>query len=57
MFDLEIQAKGDCNRRPSYVEDVGITLGQAFAQAWATRRRAPLRSCLCALDEALSRWW
>ena len=40
MLDLVVEAKGDLHIDGHHtVEDIGITLGQAFAQGcWATRR-------------------
>ena len=46
LFDLEIKAKGDLEIDAHHtVEDVGITLGQAFADA--LKRYPPLRPRLC----------
>jgi len=57
VFDLEITAKGDLHIDAHHtVEDVGITLGQAFAQA-AGDKRGTCRygHAYVPLDEALSR--
>jgi len=57
LFDLDIEAKGDLHIDAHHtVEDVGITLGQAFAQALASKsgiRR--YGHAYVPLDEALSR--
>ena len=51
MMDLEVLAKGDLQIDAHHtVEDVGITLGQAFAKAVGDKtRNAPLRPCLRAV--------
>ncbi len=57
LIDLEIQAEGDLHIDAHHtVEDIGITLGQAFAQA-AGDKRGLLRygHAYVPLDEALSR--
>ena len=48
MIDLEIDAKGDLHIDAHHtVEDIGITFGQAFAQAIGDKKGlAPLRACL-----------
>jgi imidazoleglycerol-phosphate dehydratase len=39
LIDLDIEAEGDLHIDGHHtVEDVGITLGQAVARPWATRR-------------------
>ena len=57
LFDLDIEAKGDLHIDAHHtVEDVGITLGQAFAQALTNK--AGIRRyghAYVPLDEALSR--
>jgi imidazoleglycerol-phosphate dehydratase len=57
MLDLDIQAKGDLHIDAHHtVEDIGITLGQAFARA--TGDKAGMRRfghAYVPLDEALSR--
>ena len=57
VFDLEIEAKGDLHIDAHHtVEDIGITLGQAFAQAVGAK--AGVRRyghAYVPLDEALSR--
>ena len=57
MIDLEIEAKGDLHIDAHHtVEDIGITLGQAFAKAMGNRtgiRR--YGNAYVPLDEALSR--
>ena len=57
LFDLEVEAQGDLHIDAHHtVEDVGITLGQAFAQALASKsgiRR--YGHAYVPLDEALSR--
>ena len=57
LIDLEVQAKGDLHIDAHHtVEDIGITLGQAFAKAVGDKtgitRYGP---CYAPLDEALSR--
>ncbi len=57
LFDLEVEAKGDLHIDAHHtVEDIGITLGQAFAQA--LHNKAGIRRyghAYVPLDEALSR--
>ena len=57
MFDLDIAAKGDLHIDAHHtVEDVGITLGQAFAKALGdTRGVRRYGHAYVPLDEALSR--
>ncbi|HYW04743.1 MAG TPA: imidazoleglycerol-phosphate dehydratase HisB [Gammaproteobacteria bacterium] len=57
MLDLEIEAEGDLAVDAHHtVEDVGITLGQAFAQALGDKRGIRRYGHACVpLDEALSR--
>lgn len=57
LFDLEIRAKGDTHIDDHHtVEDVGITLGQAFKQALGERRGVyRFGSAMVPLDESLSR--
>ncbi len=57
MFDLEISAKGDLHIDAHHtVEDIGITLGQAFAKAIGDKRGIRRYGhAYCPLDEALSR--
>lgn len=57
MFDLDIKAKGDLHIDAHHtVEDIGITLGQAFAKAVGDKRGIRRYGhAYCPLDEALSR--
>ncbi len=57
MFDLDIAAKGDLHIDAHHtVEDVGITLGQAFAKALGDKRGVRRYGhAYVPLDEALSR--
>jgi imidazoleglycerol-phosphate dehydratase len=57
VFDLEVEAKGDLQVDAHHtVEDVGITLGQAFAQAVGDKRGVRRYGhAYVPLDEALSR--
>ena len=57
VFDLEIEAKGDLHIDAHHtVEDVGITLGQAFAKAVGDKRGVRRYGhAYVPLDEALSR--
>jgi len=57
MIDLEIEAKGDLHIDAHHtVEDVGITLGQAFAKAIGDKRGVRRYGhAYVPLDEALSR--
>lgn len=57
LFDLEVQASGDLHIDGHHtVEDVGITLGQAFHQAIGDRRGVRRYGhAYVPLDEALSR--
>ena len=57
VFDLEISAKGDLNIDAHHtVEDIGITLGQAFAQALGDKQGIRRYGhAYVPLDEALSR--
>jgi imidazoleglycerol-phosphate dehydratase len=57
MFDLEVQAKGDLHIDAHHtVEDVGITLGQAFAKAAGDKKGIRRYGhAYVPLDEALSR--
>ena len=57
MFDLEIEAKGDLHIDAHHtVEDVGITLGQAFAKAIGDKTGVRRYGhAYVPLDEALSR--
>ena len=57
MMDLDIQAKGDLHIDAHHtVEDVGITLGQAFAQAAGDKKGIRRYGhAYVPLDEALSR--
>lgn len=57
MFDLDIQADGDLHIDGHHtVEDVGITLGQAFAQALGDKKGVRRYGhAYVPLDEALSR--
>jgi imidazoleglycerol-phosphate dehydratase len=56
-FDLEIEAKGDLHIDAHHtVEDIGITLGQAFAQAVGDKKGVRRYGhAYVPLDEALSR--
>jgi len=57
VFDLEVSAKGDLHIDAHHtVEDVGITLGQAFAQAVGDKKGVRRYGhAYVPLDEALSR--
>lgn len=57
LFDLNIEAKGDLQVDMHHtVEDVGIALGEAFAQAMGDKRSIRrFASALVPLDEALAR--
>lgn len=57
LIDLQIKADGDLHIDDHHtVEDVGITLGQAFAQAWGEKRGLTrYGAATIPLDEALSR--
>ena len=57
LFDLEITAKGDLHIDAHHtVEDIGITLGQAFARALANKKGVHRYGhAFVPLDEALSR--
>lgn len=57
MFDIEIQAKGDLHIDAHHtVEDIGITFGQAFAQALGDKKGIRRYGhAYVPLDEALSR--
>ncbi|MBY4677516.1 imidazoleglycerol-phosphate dehydratase HisB [Marinobacterium arenosum] len=57
LIDLDIQANGDTHIDDHHtVEDVGITLGQAFAQAVGDKKGIMRYGhAYCPLDEALSR--
>ncbi|MDR2219196.1 MAG: imidazoleglycerol-phosphate dehydratase HisB [Methylobacillus sp.] len=57
MMDISIQAKGDLHIDAHHtVEDIGITLGQAFAKALGDRKGIRRYGHACIpLDEALSR--
>ena len=57
VFDLEIEAKGDLHIDAHHtVEDIGITLGQAFAQALGDKQGVRRYGhAYVPLDEALSR--
>jgi imidazoleglycerol-phosphate dehydratase len=57
MFDIEIRAKGDLEIDAHHtVEDIGITLGQAFSQALGDKRGITRYGhAYVPLDEALSR--
>ena len=57
MFDIDIQAKGDLHIDAHHtVEDIGITLGQAFAQALGDKKGIRRYGhAYVPLDEALSR--
>lgn len=57
LFDLEITAKGDLQVDAHHtVEDIGITLGQAFAQALSNKKGVRRYGhAYVPLDEALSR--
>ncbi len=57
MFDIEVEAKGDLHIDGHHtVEDVGITLGQAFAKAVGDKRGLRRYGhSYVPLDEALSR--
>ena len=57
VFDLEIEAKGDLHIDAHHtVEDIGITLGQAFAQAVGAKTGVRRYGhAYVPLDEALSR--
>jgi imidazoleglycerol-phosphate dehydratase len=57
LIDIEIHAKGDLHIDAHHtVEDVGIALGQAFAQAWGDKKGIRRYGhSYVPLDEALSR--
>lgn len=57
MIDLSVQAVGDLHIDAHHtVEDIGITLGQALAQAWGDKRGLRRYGhAYVPLDEALSR--
>ena len=58
LFDLKIEAKGDLHIDAHHtVEDIGITLGQAFSKAMGDDRKGIRRyaNAFVPLDEALSR--
>ncbi len=57
LVDIEIQAKGDLHIDAHHtVEDIGITLGQAFAKAWGDKKGIRRYGhAYVPLDEALSR--
>ena len=57
LVDLEVQAKGDLHIDAHHtVEDIGITLGQAFAKAVGDKKGITRYGhCYAPLDEALSR--
>jgi imidazoleglycerol-phosphate dehydratase len=57
LFDLEIEAKGDLHIDAHHtVEDIGITLGQAFARAAGDKKGVRRYGhAYVPLDEALSR--
>jgi len=57
LIDLDIEAKGDLHVDAHHtVEDVGITLGQALAQAWGDKQGlSRYGHAYVPLDEALSR--
>ena len=57
MIDLAVQAKGDLHIDDHHtVEDIGITLGQAFAKAVGDKKGIMRYGhAYCPLDEALSR--
>ncbi len=57
LFDLEIKAVGDLHIDDHHtVEDIGITLGQAFAEAVGDKKGIMRYGhAYCPLDEALSR--
>jgi imidazoleglycerol-phosphate dehydratase len=57
MIDLEVEAKGDLHIDAHHtVEDVGITFGQALAEAWGDKKGlVRYGHAYVPLDEALSR--
>lgn len=57
MVDITIEAKGDLHIDAHHtVEDIGITLGQAFARAWGDKKGLRRYGhAYVPLDEALSR--
>ena len=56
LFDIDIHCDGDLEIDDHHtVEDCGITLGQAFAQALGDKRFTSLWAFYAPLDEALSR--
>ena len=57
LIDLEVQAEGDLHIDAHHtVEDIGITLGQAFAKAVGDKKGITRYGyCYAPLDEALSR--
>ena len=56
MFDLNLHAEGDLQIDPHHtIEDVGLTLGQAFRQALGERRGiVRMASAYCTMDESLA---
>jgi len=56
LFDIMIQASGDIDRDPHHlIEDVGISLGRALAEALAERRGiVRMAHAVVPLDEALA---
>src|SRR5690242_1919414 len=56
LFDLSVQAKGDLHIDPHHtIEDVALTLGQAFDQALADRKGITrMGDCFTPMDEALA---
>lgn len=57
MIDIDVQANGDLHIDAHHtVEDIGITLGQAFAKAWGDKKGLRRYGhAYVPLDEALSR--
>ena len=56
MFDLHLHAEGDLQIDPHHtIEDVGLSLGQAFKQALGERRGiVRMASAYCPMDESLA---
>ena len=56
MIDLSVKAKGDLHIDDHHtIEDIGITLGEAFNKAVGDKKCKKIWSLYIPLDEALSR--
>ncbi len=55
LVDLEIKASGDLHIDDHHcVEDIGISLGQAYSQALGDKKRYyALRACLCSVGRGI----